>query len=90
MPDFAEKLFAMNQECGWNFKLSICGDRIDLASYGIEHNRCVDDKLISCIALIDKDLMKYPGLRSDLGQLNEIFSGKMLRLREHGDYKILK
>ncbi len=63
MIEFAEKLSAMNEKCGWNFKLSTCCERIDLAKYGIEPNRCVDDELISRIAWSDKDLMEYLGIR---------------------------
>lgn len=63
MIEFAEKLSAMNEKCGWNFKLATCGERIDLAQYSIEHNRCVDDELISRIAWSDEALMKYLGIR---------------------------
>lgn len=30
----------------WGLKLATCGETIDLASFGVEHNRCIDDELI--------------------------------------------
>ena len=46
MNKFASRLSAMNKERGWNYILATCGEKIDIAQYGIEHNRCVDDDLI--------------------------------------------
>ncbi|MDE6272795.1 MAG: DUF1848 domain-containing protein [Muribaculaceae bacterium] len=77
MIEFAEKLSAMNRECGWNFTLTTCSERIDLAKYGIAHNRCVDDELISRIAWQDKYLMDYLGIR--LGSIERnIFEEEIL------------
>lgn len=59
MEEFAKKLSAMNQECGWNFQLSTCGEKIDIAKYGILHNRCIDGDLITRIAWDDKELMDF-------------------------------
>lgn len=63
MNEFAYKLTNLNCELDWNFKLATCSERIDLANYGIEHNRCVDDKLISRIAWTDKRLMDHLGIK---------------------------
>lgn len=46
MREFACNLSSMNKECGWNYRLATCAEKIDLEEYGIEHNRCVDDELI--------------------------------------------
>ena len=59
MEDFARKLSAMNSERGWNFQLATCGEKIDMAQYGILHNRCVDGDLIARLAYDDKQLMDF-------------------------------
>ena len=59
MNEFAEKLSAMNRERGWNLQLATCGEKIDIAQYGIEHNRCVDDDLMIRFAYHDKELMDF-------------------------------
>ena len=43
----------------WGYKLATCGEKIDLDKYGIEHNCCIDDKLIARIAYDDSVLMKF-------------------------------
>ena len=59
MEDFAEKLSAMNDERGWNFKLATCGEKIDIDKHGILHNRCIDGDLITRLAWDDKELMDF-------------------------------
>lgn len=59
MEEFADKLSALNRECGWNFQLATCGEKIDISKYGIEHNRCVDGDLIARLAYDDKQLMDF-------------------------------
>lgn len=59
MEEFAERLSAMNKDREWNFQLSTCGERIDLAKYGIVHNRCIDGDLITRLAWKDKKLMEF-------------------------------
>ncbi len=44
MMDIARKVSEINKP--WGLKLATCGEAIDLACFGIEHNRCVDDQLI--------------------------------------------
>ena len=59
MSEFAEKLYEMNRERGWNFELATCGEKIDIEQYGIEHNRCIDDDLIIRFSYQDKYLMDF-------------------------------
>ena len=49
----------MNQERGWKFQLATCGEKIDIAKYGILHNRCIDGDLITRLAWDDKELMEF-------------------------------
>lgn len=58
MDEFASKLSAMNRERDWNYQLATCGEKIDIAKYGILHNRCIDGDLIARLAWDDKELME--------------------------------
>jgi DNA repair photolyase len=57
MIDFAKRLSILNQK--WNFQLATCGEKIDIAKYGIQHNKCVDDDLMIKLAYKDKMLMDF-------------------------------
>lgn len=59
MIEFAEKLISLNRAKGWNYNLATCGETIDLD--GIEHNHCVDDKLMVRFGYKSKELMKFLG-----------------------------
>jgi DNA repair photolyase len=57
---------------GWDISLATCAEQIDLDKYGIEHNSCIDGKLMKRIFADDKDLLycissKQVGLK-DKGQ----------------------
>jgi DNA repair photolyase len=43
----------------WNLTLSTCAEQIDLDSYGIDHNRCIDGELMERIFSEDKELIYY-------------------------------
>ena len=60
MRDFAQKLWSINHR--WNYDLATCGEKIDLSSYGIQHNHCVDETLIARLAYRDRELMKFLGI----------------------------
>ena len=60
MEDFARMLSELNQK--WNYKLTTCGEKIDIERYGIQHNRCVDDDLMIRFANEDKVLMDFLGV----------------------------
>lgn len=59
MEELAARLAEMNRERGWNYELATCGEQIDIARYGIRHNRCVDADLIARLAYDDKALMDF-------------------------------
>jgi DNA repair photolyase len=44
---------------GWNLSLATCAEQVDLKSYGIEHNRCIDGELMKRLFPQDKALMHY-------------------------------
>jgi len=60
MEESAQRLSELNQK--WHYQLATCGEKIDLALYGIQHNRCVDDDLMIRFAHHDKVLMDFLGV----------------------------
>lgn len=60
MIEFAEKLVSLNKAKGWNYNLATCGETIDLDR--IEHNHCVDDKLMVRFGYTSKKLMDFLGV----------------------------
>ena len=44
---------------GWNLALATCAEAINLDNYGIEHNRCIDDRLMKRAFSEDKELIYY-------------------------------
>ncbi len=59
MHRFAKGLCAFNRE--WKFQLGTCAEKVDLSAYGIEHNRCVDDRLMAHAFGDDRALMDFLG-----------------------------
>ena len=49
---------AWHQE-GWDLQMATCAENINLESYGIEHNRCIDGELMKRIFADDKELVYY-------------------------------
>lgn len=54
-----QKIRSIWQEQGWNVEMATCAEDIDLESYGIEHNRCIDGELMKRIFSDDKELIYY-------------------------------
>ncbi|BBL07660.1 DUF1848 domain-containing protein [Alistipes dispar] len=54
-----QKIRSIWQEQGWNVEMATCAEDIDLESYGIEHNRCIDGELMKRIFSDDKELVYY-------------------------------
>ena len=44
---------------GWNIQMATCAEDIDLETYGIEHNRCIDGELMKRIFAGDTELVYY-------------------------------
>ena len=62
-PDEMEEMAAGIGELvkGWGITAGTCGEITDLDRYGIEHNRCIDDRLmVKCFAH-DRELMDFIG-----------------------------
>lgn len=61
MEQLAKGLSELNK--AWGFQLATCCEKIDIAQYGIEHNRCIDGDLIVRRAYKDKVLMDFMGVK---------------------------
>lgn len=59
---FAKGLAERNRERGWGFELATCAEEIDLSAHGIEHNRCIDDRLMIRRFRDDAALMAFLGV----------------------------
>ena len=53
------KLRDIWHENGWAITLATCAEDIDLESYGIEHNRCIDGELMKRIFSDDEEFVYY-------------------------------
>lgn len=54
-----QKIRSIWEEQGWNVEMATCAEDIDLDSYGIYHNRCIDSELMKRIFSNDKELVYY-------------------------------
>lgn len=59
MVEFAQRLVKLNRDKQWNFTLATCGEAADLE--GVEHNHCVDDRLMVRFGHRSPELMKFLG-----------------------------
>lgn len=64
MIDFAERLQTMNR--AWGLKIATCAEAVALEPHGIEHNRCIDDRLMVDVFGQDRKLMEFLGYEADL------------------------
>ncbi|ROT06067.1 DUF1848 domain-containing protein [Lepagella muris] len=60
MMDFSQRLVSMNKAKGWNYILATCGEVADLD--GVEHNHCVDDRLMVRFGYKSNELMNFLGV----------------------------
>lgn len=60
MTEFAVGLQRLNQS--WNLQLATCAEQIPLETYGIAHNKCIDDDLIIRLFSHDEALMEFLGV----------------------------
>ena len=75
MLELAQRLQVLNRE--WGLKIATCAEALDLEPYGIEHNRCIDDRLMIDLFSHDRLLMEFLGHERSLAGLN----GGMLKPR---------
>ena len=66
---------------GWGIAAATCGEVADLERYGVEHNRCIDDRLMIKCFSHDKALMDFLGYDVQ----GELFDTKTESERESDD-----
>lgn len=72
MLEFAEHLVELNKRKGWNYTLATCGESANLP--GIEHNHCVDDRLIVRFGAHSPELLRFLGAELiDTAHSNSLF-----------------
>jgi len=54
---------------GWGVAAATCGEIKDLDQYGVEHNHCIDDRLIAKCFHRDAELMKFIGAQFVQGDM---------------------
>jgi hypothetical protein len=59
MITFAKSIAAINSEFTKPLSLASCAEKIDLSSYGIQHNKCTDDNLICRICKNDPTVLAF-------------------------------
>ena len=84
MIDVANKISKLNQN--WNLQIATCAERMNLAEYGINHNKCIDDELIQKLFPSDKILMNFLGVETT-GQLELNLSESHSKLSHKQDLK---
>ncbi|MBD5378894.1 MAG: DUF1848 domain-containing protein [Bacteroides sp.] len=60
MLEFASRLVELNKRKGWNFILATCGEAANLPE--VEHNHCVDDRLMVRFCSHSPELLKFLGV----------------------------
>lgn len=96
MLQFAANLVELNQRKGWNYTLATCGESANLP--GIEHNHCVDDRLMVRFGYHSHELMTFLGAeivnKADSNSLFAAFEPieipKDAILLDNGQYAIIK
>lgn len=64
MIEIAKRLQTLNRQ--WGLKIATCAEAVALEPYGIEHNRCIDDRLMIDVFRQDRTLMDFLGYETDL------------------------
>jgi len=61
MNQFADGLAKLNRQ--WGLELATCAEKFDLNSFGITHNKCIDDDLMIKLFQHDDKLMEFLGVK---------------------------
>lgn len=86
------KLREIWKQLGWELTLATCAESIDFDALGIEHNHCIDDRLMERVFADDKELLYYlrtgelpkPDLFGDVPEIPK----KQKNLKDKGQRKL--
>jgi len=79
MKAFAEGLAALNRD--WGLALATCAEEVDLSVYGVERNRCVDDRLLRRLFPEDRELTAFLGPPPQRDLFGNVVPAKSLKDR---------
>jgi hypothetical protein len=82
MRAFAEGLAALNRD--WGLVLATCAETVDLSAYGVEKNRCIDDRLLRRLFPDDPALMAFLGPPPQRDLFGNIVAAKGKGLKDKG------
>lgn len=77
MNELANGLMGLNKK--WGFEIGTCAEKIDLKSYGIIHNKCIDDDLMIKLFHKDQKLMDFLGVKM---QEPDMFNDKRIIVKQ--------
>jgi len=83
---FAQEISSYSGK-NWGIKLATCAEATELNSYGIEHNKCVDDELLRRCFPRDGQLMKFLGYDFSQANMFTTFRHKGRNLKDAGQRK---
>lgn len=77
---------------GWDLTMATCAESLELEKYGIEHNKCIDGKLMETVFSNDKELVFYlhtgklpePNLFGDIPETPDSYKN----LKDRGQRKL--
>lgn len=87
MLDFGQRLAKLNEK--WGYVLATCGEKVDLNRFGIEHNHCVDDRLIVRFGYKSQSLLTYLGAKIWQPKIFEPTPPDDAILLDNGDYAVI-
>ena len=87
MLEFGQRLAKLNEK--WGYVLATCGEKVDLNQFGIEHNHCVDDRLIVRFGYKSQSLLTYLGAEIWQPQIFEPTPPEDAILLDNGDYAVI-
>jgi len=82
---FSERLQELNQK--WKLKLGTCCESVDLDKFNIEHNRCIDDRLIIKLFEDDTALMNFIGYDRQQLTIEDMFNDNGLNEKQYNKIK---
>ena len=87
MEEVALGLKELNKK--WKLEISTCSELIDLDTFDITHNKCIDDDLMIKLFPEDKELMNFLGVEEVAPSLfdENTTERKMIKLKDKGQRK---
>jgi DNA repair photolyase len=79
---FAKELSRLNEQ--WQFEIGTCAEKIPLETYGIKHNKCIDDEWMIKLFSHDRVLMDFLGANINEPSFFPAIPRNTARLKDNG------